>query len=84
MQRVLMGRGGARGARRGRVADLGLLERRDSRATPGPPLLARGGDRVLREELAERAKARSSHGAGWIGRPQARASSGWVLGGGEY
>ena len=49
---TLLGRGGARGARRGRVADPGLLERRDSRATPGPPVLATGGDRVLREELA--------------------------------
>ena len=38
-----LGRGGARGARRGRVADPGLLERRDSRATPGPPCWRRAG-----------------------------------------
>jgi len=66
-----LGRGGARGSPERKGGEFCHFRVGAHRATPGPPVLATGGDRVLREELAERAKARSSPGAGWIGRPQA-------------
>jgi len=39
----------------------------------------RAGSGFCAREFAEREKARSSHGTGWIGRPQARAPAEWVL-----